>query len=322
MRLHGTFYPLKPAARQLVEALNADVAFDGAYSRVVETSAYTVLKVTNCEPTNLLLRALKSRANKTELALPAVISSHGLIATDGTFKYTGWTLERLFSVDDSNSMRQARAAGRRTLAQIKPDYAQRYTAQSQQQLHYVQSWLKEFQVRWGHENSAHSCMHIALAMSLKTEGALKETFMYLHNFVKKHRAGLDMLTRGNILANMFGELVLSDPVCAGDESLPAQDNQESCCNSAVTAYCLAAMRPVRCVGLQVYVAPSSTLPLEKDALESRRWVMGEMGLEPVLLRWGSAEHLAFLGQPTKVEDIWGYPQAAKRVSLGDYQALF
>lgn len=319
MRLHGTFYELKPAGKPLVKLLNGDTVFDGAYSRVAPFGPHVVLKATMCEPTNLLLRALHRRKSMdaTSLALPGVLAYHGPLATDDDgLEYTGWTLERLFEPDDYEGMRHARAVGREALTRVKPSYAQRFCHLRTEQISTVRERLLEFQKTWGHENGWEACAHIALSMSLHTEGDLKKTFLFLQKFVTTHKVALDLLTRGNLLVNLFGEVTLSDPVCESDESLQPR---EICRANQI---CLSAWVPASMDGLNLSVMPMSTGPLSADTAKAKAAQMQHLGITPITMSWGSPEHVAFLGEPPKTAKAWSYDNAVRRLRDQLYRKIF
>lgn len=321
MRLHGAFYALKPAAQPMVNLLNSDEVFDGAYSRVVPFAPHAVLKATICEPTNRLLSALAKRKptarGPRSLALPAVIESHGLAARDDDgLEYTCWTLERLFSPYDHEGMRHARVCGRETLTRFKPSYQERYCHLHTEEVSKVQDKLAKQQAIWGHENGWEACAHIALAMSLQSTGELKDTFLFLQKFVTTHKVALDLLTRGNLLVNLFGEVTLSDPVCESDEHL--QPNGVCQANQI----CLSAWVPAAIDGLNLSVMPMSTGPLSAEIATAKAAQMQHLGLKPISMNWGSPEHVAFLGEAPKQAKAWSYNNAVRRLRDQLYQKLF
>lgn len=321
MRLHGAFYALKPAAQHLENWLNGEQVFDGAYSRVVPLAPHSVLKATLCEPTNLLLKTLAKKRptvrGSGSLALPVVLESHGLaVRDDDGLDYTCWTLERLFSPDDYDGMRHARVYGRESLARFKPSYRGRYCHLHTDEVNKVQEQLTKQQARWGHENGWEACAHIALAMSLQSTGELKETFLFLQKFVTTHKVALDLLTRGNLLVNLFGEVTLSDPVCESDESLQPR---EICRANQI---CLSAWVPAAMDGLNLSVMPMSTGPLSADMAAAKAAQMQHLGITPMTMSWGSPEHVAFLGEPPKTAKAWSYDNAVRRLRDQLYQKLF
>lgn len=321
MRLHGTFYALRPAAQPLVDMLNAEEVYDGAYSRVVPFAPHAVLKATICEPTNLLLRTLARRKKfcrtQAHLALPAVLDSHGVVARDDDgLDYTGWTLERLFEPGDHEGMRHARVAGREALTRVKPMYRGRYCQRISNQVDKLRDALSKHQKTWGHENGWEACAHIALSMSLQTEGDLKATFLFLQKFVTTHKVALDLLTRGNIMVNFFGELTLSDPVCEHDET---QQPAPACSTKLV---CLSAWVPASMDGLNISVLPMSTEPLSIEAVSARAAEMEHLGLQPVSMEWGSPEHVAFLEEGPKQTKVWAFENAIRRMRENHYIQLF
>jgi len=318
MQLHGEFYAMTKRHARLVSQLNTPDAMDGAYSRVTVLGPYSVLKATSCKPTQQLLRELSEgqrQASPASLALPAVLRQHGVIARDrDAVTYEGWEVERLFGNTDTAAMRLARVTGKATLAGLKPQYESTHARLSENLAQDLMQALKEEQAYWGHENHWKACAEIALAMSLRTDGYLRDTFLFLLRFVRKHEAALDILTGGNFLWDMFGRVCLSDPVCEADPQAHVQERN--------AGQCLASWIPVRVQGTRVLLEPRSTFALNEAERQETQGQMQALGLTPQDLQWGSAAHQAFMHQAPREVPVWDVPAACKNLKAGLYEQVF
>lgn len=319
MRIHSEFFPLKKSAGWVARALNQPNIRDGAYARVGGLQESEVLKATICDATNALFESLlqctKSGKAVPE-ALPAVFKRLGpVVRDDEDFKYTVWSVERLFSPGEEVAMRRARIANKSRYERLKPGYLLPGANLTPKRLHSLQRDLEEEQsdersfCNW--EGSA----DIALAMSLRTEGKLREAFKFLLEFVSTRQVELDLLTQGNIMLNMYGQPCLSDPVCGVGDELPR--------SKPLQGTCLAAMVPTTVRGAtSVTVEPASTKPLPEQELAKLELSLGLMGLEPQRFRWRSAAHRQFLSQGPTVRELRSIPEVTNNLRADRYQQLF
>jgi hypothetical protein len=323
MNLHSYFTATKPSKRGLAARLNQPEHQDGAYARVVVLDDYTVLKATSCPATNLLfedLRALAKAGDPYPDALPAVFRDHGTCLTDSCgIPFRAWEVERLFRGGDADAMRRARINGRKSLAKLKPAYAKRVSRLEAPSMDALNQALRQEQSILGTRTGRQACTDLTGAMSVRTTGTLREGFLFLEEFVRRHELELDLLTQGNLLLDMFGQPVFSDPV---SELFPVGESLARAA-SPVELHCLVAETPVELLsGFQVKTAYRSTFGLGEEALELAQAACRAAGLRPTRLRWDDPLRTQMLRKPAQVRTLWSMPEAPQRLREGIYDQVF
>lgn len=318
MQLHSDFEALKPSKQNLARLLNRDNPCDGAYARVVPYSDATVLKATSCDATNLLFESLITAGRrKSDMpdALPAVLRDHGVCVADRDgIRYRVWEVERLFTPQDEQLRTFARVAGRKQIGVFKPSYRTRTTFDGAATLSDLVRALEAEQSLLSPAPTWADCAKLAAAMSVRTEGALRDAFVFLQSFVLTHRVELDMLTQGNLLLDMFGKPVLSDPVNSPAQTLtPRFDPGQPCLVLTVPVELLPQFR--------VKTETRSTFPLAPAALDSLAQKCAEAEVPFAQVEWGSPEHSRLLRTKAVVVPLWDVPDAAKRLATDFYQSL-
>lgn len=318
MQLHSSFEALKPSKRGLARVLNREDPSDGAYARVIPLSEATVLKATSCSATNLLfetLLGLKKRRKHVPPALPAVLKDHGVCVKDADgIHYRVWEVERLFTEDQVQERTLARVSSRQLFAALKPDYENRTVLEGQALLGTLKNALRQEQSMLKGDLAWQSCASLAAAMAVRTDGHIREAFVFLHEFVLKHQVELDMLTQGNLLLDMFGQPVLSDPVNPADS-----DNEH---RGPTDQVCLVVETPVAILpGFKVKVENRSTFGMSESDAERLGHQLSEHQVPWTMVSWSSPEHSALQRAPAKTVSLWSIPQAAKRLESDFYQRL-
>lgn len=319
MKLHSEFTAIGAAGKPYADLLNRDEVADGAFARVTPTGHEKVLKATLCVATNALfeqLLALGQDRQPVPEALPCVLQKHGKVVKDRDgLAYTAWSVERLFAPEAEEAMRRARIAGKHLLAHFKPGYFYRSARLCAGGLAGLQEALRQEQHFCQSPDTWKGCAEIALTMSLRTQGEMKATFLYLLEFITKRRVALDLLTQGNIMLNMFGEPCLSDPVCRDETDTPAA--------GLMAGTCVVAEVPSAVDGLRgLHMQPRSSLPLPQEASTALSREMQSLGLTPLMMRWGDPTHRAFMRKALAPRSLWSVPQAAKHLRDGRYEKLF
>ena len=319
MKVHTELKRLKTAPGWIQGYLDQDDSRDGAYARVVPMSANKVLKVTCCSATNSLFRALLRQ--QTPAALPAVLLSHGPVAKDANgLTYAGWEVERLFRPgDDPLLFRQARALGRIALGKYKPSYNETFVHEHDAEQHAsLMAALEEEQSEHSDLSDWRVCERIALNMMVRTRGDLRDAFGFLLKFVQDTHCSLDLLTRGNILLNMFGDPVLGDPVCPMEDapptSVPPGMSLAEERGSSVLAYVPVKLKPQ----FQVQLSPFSSqcVPTQDAAGIVTR--LKEIGITARTVPYGGVEHQAHLSQGDIYEQTFQYPAVAANLKANRY----
>lgn len=318
MHLHSSFEALRPSRVQVARILNREDHSDGAYARVVPMSETTVLKATSCVATNLLfeeLSALRRQKKHSLEALPAVLKDYGVSVRDASgIQYRVWEVERLFSPDQAHEMAIARVAGRAGLSRFKPAYRKGVPLDSGALLAPLQSALEQERAQLPPDLHWSSCAQLAAAMSVRTEGPLREAFLFLGDFVHRHRVELDMLTQGNVLLDLFGQPVLSDPVTAVWH--PAEQPQ------GPSQECLVLEVPVAILpGFQVKLEHRSTFGLPPDVLPELEKRCTLLQVPCTRVPWGSDTQSRLLQTPARIVSLWAVPDVAKRLATNLYQEL-
>lgn len=322
MKIHSEFRPSAPRFSWITNALNGDAVWDGGFSRVYAHTPQTVIKATCCQATNLLLNELwrlTRQGKEVPHHLPAVSHSYGSVVTDTqNIKFCVWELERLFEANDSTGQRLARSLPRNKFVSAKPAYLRqlaRLTPQGYADLHAA---LTQEQDYFGGEGGFTTSKNIALAMSLRTEGELRKTFLFLHDFVSRHQMGLDLLGTGNLLVNMFGEACLSDAVWDGVSDATFGVSSAD----TYQGTCIGVEVPVSIEGFTVKLEPRATLALSEQELLRTTEQCGELGLTATQFNWGSSAQSEFLNRTVAPSTVWVHPQASRFLKENRYAALF
>lgn len=309
MRLHNDLIAVSPRGRAMAKLLNHEAAQDGAYARVVPLTAFSVLKATSCDKTNALFERLfeLGKTGTVPAALPAVLKRHGpclkMTESDGGAACHVWEVERLFGANQATEQTQARILGRRVLAKYKPDYSGtvvRLVDRCQEAL--SQALRDESQELQG--TTWLDSARLMAAMASRTEDPLRASFVFLERFVREEQAEIDLLQPSNILQDMFGRPVLSDPVAglASPFSAPAED----------AGFCAWAEVPVGLLpGFKVQLEVRSSLNVEKATALLVADRIRALGLACTVGKWGDVAHQAALHQAPRVEPLWHMPKAAE-----------
>lgn len=323
MRIHSDFKATKSSKKSLASKLNAAECQDGSFARVVPLNTYTVLKATSCPATNLLfqeLLELHQAGKSVPGALPAVFKDHGTCVVDiDNIHYRVWEVERLYRVQESAMQLARTAQGRKVLAGYKPAYATRVSRLEAAMLEPLEKALKQEQSLLGTRTDWRACAQMASALSVRTAGSLREAFLFLEDFVWRHKVELDLLTRGNLLLDMFGQPVLSDPVATNFET----EKEEVAPLEATPQQCLVALAPVALErGFQVRLEYRSTFALGPQSLELAEKAAQEAGLCPQILSWDDPRRLKLLRTAPCARPLWEHPNAARHLRQGTYDQVF
>lgn len=326
MQLHSEFRALTRSKEGLARMLNLPNPKDGAYARVVPQDHATVLKATSCPATNLLFSELLKLAKSgpgTPQALPAVFKDHGLCMEDHDgVRYHVWEVERLFEPDDLDAMQLARVLGRARLTRAKPSNRTRTLRGADSLLEPLRNAVAQEQSRVPPQPTWDEHAQVAAALAVRTEGALHDAFVFLETFVREHRIELDLLTRGNILVDMFGQPVFSDPVCPayGSESTRVPDVDLEA--TSAERECLVVEVPMELLpGLQVALRYRSTFAAPAAVLDQVAQECNELSL--AYLRTGIADpqRLALERAPPRFVSVWSVPDVARRLREDRYVRL-
>lgn len=323
MRIHSDFKALKSSKKSLASKLNATECQDGSFARVVPLNTYTVLKATSCPATNLLFQELLNlhqSGKPVPAALPAVFKDHGICVADiENIRYRVWEVERLYRAQEGEMQLARTASGRKVLAQYKPAYATRVSRLEAPVLESLEKALQQEQSLLGTRTDWRACAQMASALAVRTTGVLREAFVFLEDFVWRHKVELDLLTRGNLLLDMFGQPVLCDPVCDNFEV----KEEEGAPVETTPRQCLVALAPVALErGFQVRLEYRSTFALGPQALELAEKAAHEAGLAPQILPWEDPRRLKLLRSAPCARPLWEYPHAARHLRQGTYDQVF
>jgi len=324
MHLHSDFRALMPSRSKVARLLNNPAHSDGAFARVVVLDPTTVIKATSCPATNLLFEELLSLA-KTRggppQALPAVFKDLGTCVADhDNIPYRVWEVEHLFIGQDLVEMRHARVLGRHRLAKLKPGYQTRTARSSEPMLARLQDAVRQERSLLPPDLDWQGNAALASAMAVRTEGALREAFLFLESFVRRHEMELDLLTQGNLLLDLFGQPVFSDPVnpvmrMDDDVFVPRPPR-------CASQECLVVEVPVALSdGLQVVLEHRSTFAMAPDSLSRVEQQCKDMGLSYQRLNWDDPRRLTLEQLKPRLTRIWDVPQAATRLKDGSYERL-
>lgn len=311
MHLHGDFKGVTPAGVRLARALNQSTALDGAYARVIPVSAYSVLKATSCSMTNALFSRLHelSNAGSAPLGLPAVLRRHGacvrMAEADGGALCQVWEVERLFAASDEAGRAQARVLGRKAIGRAKPEYLRavvRLVERCETAVFAAVTEEASLLAGTTWEDSA----RLMTAMTSRTEGSIRDAFLFLEQFIRELKAEADLLNPSNMLLDMFGRPVLSDPVA--EQAAPYARPEE------LTQFCAVALVPTALLpSFQVQLEPKSTLGLSKEAAVSAAEELKALGLSTSVMSWGTPEHAQTLRRGQQVASLWSMPKAAQLI---------
>lgn len=318
MHLHSSFEALRPSRAQVARILNREDHFDGAFARVVPVSESVVLKATSCPATNLLfeeITALRRKSGAQLDALPAVLKDYGVSVQDvDRVQYRVWEVERLFHLEQSTEMAVARVRGRAALSKFKPTYRTRAPLSQGELLAPLQNAVSEERSRLPGDLHWTGCAQLASAMAVRTDGPLREAFLFLADFVSRHQVELDMLTQGNILLDLFGQPVLSDPVSSVWAPVPAEP--------APAMECLVLDVPIALEpGFQVRMEHRSTFGLAPEKLDALELRCQDLQVGYVRLPWGSSEQTRLQRLPSRTVSLWSVPSVANRLATEVYQGL-
>lgn len=321
MRIHSEFRALRPKGAGVAKLLNGEEVFDGGFARVVVLDNYTVLKATSCAATNLLfteLRALAKTPNAYPEALPAVMRDYGECVYDQDgIHYRGWEVERLFAPEQTQDMSRARTCGKGRLSATKPGYARR-TRQGSEPIHEQLNAAisREQSILPAAGSDWRACADLASALAVCTDGPVREGFLFLEDFVRRHKLQLDLLTRGNLMLDMFGQPVLSDPVT---EPIP-MDFLDRIHDEVEPQLTLVAEVPVSLEPeLRTKLQYRSTFGLSEQALLDARQRLKDLGIEAVALATDNPERLKLLRQAPRLDSIWCLPAVAKNLRVNAYE---
>jgi hypothetical protein len=294
---------------------NTDLATDGGFSRVVRYSNRSALKATCCKATNLLLETLwgyKKVGAEVPHNLPAVFQKYGPALTDReNFTFSVWEVEQLFKAEDLDRQKIARATGRKQMSRYKPGYRSQVSALTTNSLGALQRRLEEEQDRFRGYGDWTASANIAVAMISRTEGNMRDTFVFLKAFVEKHKVHLDLLGTGNILVNMFGEPCLCDAVSDTFEGDPPL-------SLAPGTVAVVAEVPIKVSGMTVLTQYRASPPISHALAIDISKVCEAQGLVPAIVQWGSPELIARLTESVKTKSVWDFPSAVTRLRRNEY----
>jgi len=313
---------ITPKGKRLAPLLLSKTAKDGGFARVVVLSDTTVLKATSCQATNLLfseLRAMEKAGQTVPSALPAAFRDHGECLMDSDrIRYRAWEIERLFEPNEQHLMQKARIRGQAQLEAVKSGYGKTMARLIEPLLGSLNQAIQREAARIPAGAGWKGSYQMASALAALTQGPLRDTFIFLEDFVQRHKVELDMLTRGNILLDMFGQPVLSDPVTnsfAHEEPISHSASPE--------LWCLLAQAPQALLPeFRVKTQWRSTLGMTSQALVRVRRAFEAEGLRTRCFRWDDLERLALLKEPPQVQNLWDIPKEAELFRADRYDELF
>lgn len=169
---------------------------------------------------------------------------------------------------------------------------------------------------------------VASAMAVRTDGPLRKAFLFLESFIRRHQVELDLLTQGNILLDMHGQPVLSDPVCADwSEAMPDLGAHPSSGNSKADQseelFYLLAQAPVALhPGFKMELRWQSSFGLPKERAQELVSSYRDLGLEPLVLAESDERRLALLQQPAELVSGWSQGVLLKHFQADAYLSLF
>lgn len=318
MLIHGAMSAYGTESSYFEELFNSDEVKDGGFARVAPYTPATVLKATCCPATNTLFHILLQKqltGIPVPHSVPAVLQHLPTTLKDSQgFVYEVWEVERLYGQDFYQEAQVARATQKHRFSQIKPTYSKTLARTSFKSLDALNTALSNARAMCGDQATWESSAEIALAMALQTTDALRDSFLFLREFVTCHQLGLDLLGRGNILLNMFGEPCIADPV------------QGECATGAPGAYvvegaCLGVLLPVRVDGRILELRPFVTFPLDAEVFSSIETKLREVGLVSHAFTWNSASLDRFLSQAPVLQSVHSLPGAAKHLRQDAYMQI-
>jgi hypothetical protein len=207
MLIHETIAPLAradEAVRQLIYDKSCVIGDEG-FSRVICMNKTQVLKLTCCAATIELLNGLKKPepALRRNPCLPVVHASLGLCALDADgILYEGFVLKRLWPLGAF-------------FARDRSPYWAKFRKARFQELADSITRVQQFELSnplYGDQPLWQSCVRIAKSLSGYSGQELNVGFEYLERFCNRHKAELDILTKGNILFDENCHAILADPV--------------------------------------------------------------------------------------------------------------
>lgn len=315
MLIHGDLRAHGPDSQYLEDLFNSEGARDGGFARVVDYTAATVLKATCCPATNKLFYQLLQKRETgipTPHNLPAIVDSllGQLVDADG-FVYEVWEVEKLFGCDFYKSAAEARATQKMRFAELKPAYRGTLARTTSNMLEPLNAALASAKAALGDNATWQSSAEIALAMALQTTGTLRDTFIFLREFVVCHKVALDLLGQGNIMLNMFGEPCLADPVqgiCDFEMEKTARSSGQ----------CLGTLLPVKVEGRTVEMRPFVTFPLNETVFAEIEQKLFKAGLTSRAFDWNSPDLTAFIAQGPQIRSIHRVPDVARNLRKEAY----
>lgn len=309
---------------------------DGAFSRIVPMDTQTVLKASSCQATNLLFDELRllNKHGRAPQALPVVLQDFGTVAQDRDgVTYRLWVVERLFELNDENGMRLARTSPLSALDKSKTGAGLRRRTASEDLLTALARALDQEQTMAAKSvvgSTWKTCARVASAMAVRTDGPLRKAFLFLESFIRRHQVELDLLTQGNILLDMHGQPVLSDPVCADwSKGLSASSHLAPTVAAASAAepeeeqFYILAQAPVALhpgFRLELRWQTSFGLPQERARQLAREYAA--LGLEPLVLAETDERRLALLQQPSEHVSGWSHPALLRQFQADAFVSLF
>lgn len=301
----GEYVPLgsSKVALRVSRLFNESPRHDGTYASVVVKDAYTVVKATCCQYTNLLFSELL-REQQTTLALPIVFEKLPVkLLCQAGFEYSVWEVERLY--ENPRSPDAYLAAYSRTRKQKA--LSLRKTGFQRQSVEDLRSRLAGIQRDVRSDPSWQASLYVAQAMTAQTQGVLSDTFRFLTKFIEKHQAALDLLTKGNILYDCYNQPVLSDPV--------SEAYEEEGLTEEVLAhrYVVAARLPVAVRGFDVRIESRCSKMLSEDEAVARARKLTELGIEAVVGTPLCSEIRELMRREKSVEKIWKFKALSEAI---------
>lgn len=323
MSLRNLSVHRKAKNKRWLETLLADsLAMEGTYARVIPLDMYRVVKLTTCPASNELFNELArlSRLGNAPGALPAVLEPLGICAVDSDgFEYQGWVIERLFHPDDLTGQQLARIYGAAPLSKAKPYYkSQAYHSINVTVINKLQARLREESRLLRDSATAIDHAHVALEMAAATTGELKNAFALLAQLINRTCHGLDLLTAGNILTNMWGQPVLGDPIAPGcDMFYPESGGEEV----RTPGQCVCGWIPVKQEGTVIWLEPCCSTALSSEEATEVHNRLVSLGLRCFIAEFGTGAHFDFIRQPWLKTTPWASPNAAQVLKQFSRQEL-
>lgn len=318
MLIHGDLRAYGPDSQYLEDLFNSEDARDGGFARVVDYTAATVLKATCCPATNKLFYQLLQKRETgipTPHNLPAIVDNlYGQLKDSDGFIYEVWEVEKLFGSDFYQSAAEARATQKLRFAKLKPAYRGTLARTTMGTLAPLNAALASARAALGDNATWQSSAEIALAMAVQTTGTLRDTFIFLREFVVCHEVALDLLGQGNIMLNMFGEPCLADPV-------QSECDFERQALPRTSGKCLGTLLPVKVEGRTVEMRPFVTFPLSKTVFAEMAQKLFGVGLSSQEFDWNSAALTAFIEQGPQIQSIHQVPDVARNLRKEAYLSI-